>query len=347
MKFITTCTFLISLVLFSSVFISPEIFRYAGLLPFLIPVVLLVNILLLGLLALAWRRLALIPLLTLIIGYKFLIITFQLNPKPERREGLQVLTYNAHLFDYKRKTTGEIETNVFTWLKDHPAQVKVFQEFYQDQTSSARNALKILSESEEKDYFYHVVDGNERKRSYGMAIFSDYPIVNEGVVFDTRHSNGAIFADILVKKDTIRIYNVHLQSMAIPAESLDEYEKVKQVYRQTLGKLHRGSLARAEQLSILIEHLSNSPHRVILMGDLNEIPYSHAYFSLSQKLKNAFEVAGRGFGFTYNRVLFFLRIDHIFASPELSPVYFNTHREVDYSDHYPVTAAFTWDGMEL
>ncbi len=347
MKFITTCTFLISLVLFSSVFISPEIFRYAGLLPFLIPVVLLVNILLLGLLALAWRRLALIPLLTLIIGYKFLIITFQLNPKPERREGLQVLTYNAHLFDYKRKTTGEIETNVFTWLKDHPAQVKVFQEFYQDQTSSARNALKILSESEEKDYFYHVVDGNERKRSYGMAIFSDYPIVNEGVVFDTRHSNGAIFADILVKKDTIRIYNVHLQSMAIPAESLDEYEKVKQVYRQTLGKLHRGSLARAEQLSILIEHLSNSPHRVILMGDLNEIPYSHAYFSLSQKLKNAFEVAGRGFGFTYNRVLFFLRIDHIFASPELAPVYFNTHREVDYSDHYPVTAAFTWDGMEL
>lgn len=308
---------------------------------------LLVNIFLLAILGLSWKKLALIPFLALIIGYKFLAITFQFNPKQENESGLQVLTYNSHLFNYKRKNTGELETNVFAWLADHPAQVKVFQEFYQDQTSSSRNALKILSENGQKDYFYHVIDGDLRRRSYGMAIFSDYPIINKGVVFDTRHSNGAIFADIQVNNDTIRIYNVHLQSMAIAAESLDEYKKVKQVYRQTLGKLHQGSLARAEQLSILFEHLNNSPHRVILMGDLNEIPYSFAYFKLSQNLKNAFEVAGRGFGFTYNRVLFFLRIDHIFSSPELMPVYFNTYQEVDYSDHYPVSATFTWKEMKL
>ena len=347
MKFITSLTFLFSLALFASVYISPEVFQYAGLLPFLIPLALISNFFLFVLLALAWRKLALIPLLTLLIGYKFFLITFQFNARQEDESGLQVLTYNAHLFNYKGKTSEGFETNVFTWLKEHPAQVKVFQEFYQDQSSASRNALKILSENGKKDYFYHVVDGNERKRSFGMAIFSDYPIVNEGVVFDTRYSNGAIFADILVNKDTIRIYNVHLQSMAIPAESLDEYEKVKQVYRQTLGKLHRGSLARAQQLDILFEHLGESPHRVILMGDLNEIPYSFAYFRLSQKLKNAFEMAGRGFGFTYNRVLFFLRIDHIFSSPDLKPVYFDTHGEVDYSDHYPVTATFTWEGIEL
>lgn len=347
MKFITGLVFFISLLLFSSVFISPEVFPYAGLLPFFIPVILIVNLFLLAILLLAWRKLALLPLVTLVIGYKFLIITFQIHPKNEDAEGLKVLTYNAHGFFYKKETETDSDPNVFTWLADHPADIKVIQEFYQDYTSTSRNAIKIIGKNGEYEHSYHVVDGNEKKRSYGMVIFSKYPIVNEGVVFDNNRSNGTIFADIQVGGDTIRVYNTHLESMAIEAESLDNYEQAKLIYRQTLGKLHRGSLARAQQLSILFEHLSNSPHPVILLGDLNEIPYSYSYFKLGQKLTNAFERAGRGFEFTYNRVLFFLRIDHIFADPSLVPVHFNTHREVDYSDHYPVSATFTWDGFKL
>lgn len=347
MKIITGLVFFISLLLFSSVFISPEVFPYAGLLPFFIPPILIVNFFLLAILILALRKLAFLPLLTLLIGYKFLVITFQIHPRNEAAEGLKVLTYNAHGFFYKKETASDTDPNVFTWLADHPADIKVIQEFYQDYTSASRNAIKIIGNNGEYEHSYHIVDGNEKKRSFGMVIFSKYPIVNEGVVFDNNRSNGTIFADIQVGGDTIRVYNTHLESMAIQAESFDNYEQAKLVYRQTLGKLHRGSLARAQQLSILFEHLSNSPHPVILMGDLNEIPYSHSYFKLSQKLTNAFEKAGRGFEFTYNRVLFFLRIDHIFADPSLVPVHFNTHREVDYSDHYPVTATFTWNGFKL
>ena len=91
--------------------------------------------------------------------------------------------------------------------------------------------------------------------------------------------------------------------------------------------------------------MNNSPHPLILMGDLNEIPYSYTYFKLGENYENAFENAGRGFGFTYNRILFFLRIDHIFSSEKLKAVQFRTHREVDYSDHYPVSATFTWEGF--
>lgn len=347
MKFLSGLTFVITLFIFSSVFISPANFPYAGLLPFLIPVVLGFNIFLFLILALAWRKLAFLPLACLLLGYKFFLITFQINPKKEDSQGLKVLSYNTHGFFYRKEKSDELDLNVFPWLAEHPADVKVFQEFYQDYTSASRNAIKIFSKDGDYEYAIHVVDGNEKKRFMGMAIFSRYPIVNEGLVFDNQRSNGAMFADIRVGNDTLRIYNVHLESMAIQAEALENYDQAKQVYRQTLGKLHRGSLKRNEQLTILFEHLSNSPHPVILMGDLNEIPYSYAYFKLSQKLKNAFEVAGRGFGFTYNRVLFFLRIDHIFATPSLVPVQFNTHREVDYSDHYPVSATFTWDGMGL
>lgn len=346
MKLITLPVFLLTLTVYSSVFISPEVFRFAGLLPFFIPVLLIINAFLFAMLALAWRRLAFFPLAALILGYKFILITFQIHPRNEDAEGLRVMTYNTHSFFYRAKKSDALNSNVFTWLADHPADIKAFQEFYQDNTTSERNALKLLSKNGEYEYVYHIVDGSLQKRSQGIAIFSRFPIINNGVVFENQVTNGAIFADILVRGDTIRIYNTHLESMAIQTSSLNDYDRAKEVARQTLGKLHRGSLARAQQLSILSEHISNSPHPVILMGDLNEVPYSYVYFKLSEKLDNAFEKAGRGFEFTYNRVLFFLRIDHIFADPSLTPVHFNTHREVDYSDHYPVTATFTWPGMD-
>lgn len=346
MKFITGSIFIISLVLFSTVYVSPEYFRFVGLLPFLIPFAYLANIFLVGILGLSLRKLTLLPLIALFVGFKFVEVTFQLNPSNEEAEGLKVLTYNAHLFNYHATKDGKFDPNVFSWLQDHPADVKVFQEFYQDYSTSSRNGVKLLGKDKGYDHIFHLSPGNKRKKSSGLAIFSKYPIIHEGRVFGDNGSNGAIFADITVNHDTIRIYNTHLESMSIDSDKLENMEGVKRNYRQTLRKLNQGSLARSKQLALLTEHVKNSPHRVILLGDLNEIPYSYAYFKLSESLVNAFEKAGRGFGFTYNKVLFFLRIDHIFSDPSLKAIQFKTHREVDYSDHYPVSATFSWDGIE-
>ncbi|WP_339878980.1 endonuclease/exonuclease/phosphatase family protein [uncultured Algoriphagus sp.] len=346
MKVITWLIFAVTLLLFASVYISPEYYQYVGLLPFFIPVILILNLFLLVTLILSWRKLFLIPLIALLLGYKFLLATFQIHPKNEDADGLKVLTYNAHMFYGLRKSEGAQEANVLSWLQDQPADVKVFQEFYQDNTTPSRDAVKILGKESNYKVSYHITDGNPNKRSNGLAIFSKYPIINDGKVFNAQGTNGAIFADILVKSDTIRIYNAHLESMNIDSDGLENLDGVKENYRQTLGKLQRGSLARSKQLKVLIEHMNNSPHPLILLGDLNEIPYSYTYFKLGEKYQNAFENAGRGFGFTYNRILFFLRIDHIFSSEKLNAVQFKTHREVDYSDHYPISATFSWDGFE-
>ncbi|SIN81529.1 endonuclease/exonuclease/phosphatase family protein [Algoriphagus halophilus] len=341
MKYLSGIIFCLSLTLFLSVYVSPEYFPYVGLLPFFIPIIWLVNLFLFFIFLLSWKKWAWFHLAALLIGYKFALITLQLHPKNEDSQGLKVLSYNAHKFDFKRDAEGKIDQNVFTWLNEHPADIKVFQEFYQDYTSASRNAIKLLGKDNGFYSFYHPVDGNPEKRSIGLAIFSRYPIIHEGKVFDKNGTNGAIFADVLVDSDTIRIYNAHLESMRIDSDGLENLEGVKENYRQTLGKLHRGSLERSKQLAVLVEHLKNSPHPIILMGDLNEIPYSYTYFKLGENLDNAFEKAGRGFGFTYNKVLFFLRIDHIFSSPNLKAIEFKTHREVDYSDHYPISATFS------
>ncbi|MDF2159420.1 endonuclease/exonuclease/phosphatase family protein [Algoriphagus sp. CAU 1675] len=346
MKFITGIIFICSLLIFGSVYVAPEDFSYAGLLPFFIPVVWFCNFFLFGILVLAWRKTAILPLIILVLGYRFVLITVQFHPKNPNPEGLSVLTYNAHLFNYKSRVEGKFDPNVFTWLQDYPADVKVFQEFYQDNTTPSRNAIKLLGKDSGMEYSYGIIEGDARKRSYGLAIFSKYPIVHEGKVFDNNRTNGAIFADILYQGDTIRIYNCHLESMKIDAKALENLDGVRENYRQTLGKLNRGGVIRSQQLSVLEEHVRNSPHPIILMGDLNEVPYSNTYFRLSQNLVNAFESAGRGFGFTYNKVLFFLRIDHIFSSPSLKAVDFKTHREVDYSDHYPVSATFQFVSPE-
>ena len=340
MRVITIAIFLTSLFLFLSVQLPPEKFAYTGLLPLLIPFFLLINLLLLVILILAKRRLMVVPLAALVIGWKFISITFQLNPKQTDAEGISVLSYNTHLFNFREFVEQDQPNNSVQWVKDNPSDIKCLQEFLQDYTTPSHNAIKELSEGGAYEYAYHVVDGNPKKRFYGLAIFSKYPIINEGLVFDNKKNNGAMFVDIKVDTDTLRIYNTHLESMSIIASRLGNMEGIKKNYRSTLGKLKNGIQMRASQVKILSEHIQNCPYPVILAGDFNDVPYSYTYFTLKSFLLNAFEEAGRGFGFTYNKVLFFLRIDNIFYDERLTAKQFKTHREVDYSDHYPISAVF-------
>jgi endonuclease/exonuclease/phosphatase family metal-dependent hydrolase len=345
-RFITVLLFLFTLFLILSVSISPEFFSYIGLFSLLTFPFLMVNLIFFLILILSKRKLAILPLIVLIIGWDFIGITFQLPKKEvEEKSKLSVLSYNLHLFNYAKSEEDlkESRENLIRWLKEDDSDIKCFQEFYQDFTTPSRNALKILGKDAGYNYSYQLVNGNPKKISYGMVIFSKYPIIKEGRVFDTKRNNGVTFADIKVEKDTIRIYNAHLESMSIDSEALSNFDGIKEKYKITLGKLKRGQVIRASQLDVLADHMKNSPHVNILVGDFNDVPYSYTYFELKKQMKNAFEEIGSGFGFTYNKVLFFLRIDNIFFEEPLKATFFKTHREVDYSDHYPVSAHFTWE----
>lgn len=340
---ITILFFIISLVFFYSVYISPEYFPYVGLLTLTNPLLLLINLFIFLGLILAKRRLALLPLIAIIAGWKYIGLTFQFNLPTNPTEGLSVLSYNVHLLDYHRASPDAalMNQNLVKWIKENNSDIKCLQEFYQDFTTPSKNNLKLLAIEENYFYSYQVIEGTFSKRSYGLAILSKYPIVNEGKVFENKRNNGVIFADIKIDRDTIRIYNAHLESMSIDKDNLTNLEGIKENYRETLRKLKNGQVIRASQMSILKEHMGNSPYPTIIVGDFNDVPYSYTYFSLRKNLENAFEKAGRGFGFTYNRVLFFLRIDNIFYDPSFEILDFKTYREVDYSDHYPISATFS------
>ncbi len=341
MRFIIVAFFFVSVLLFFSVHVSPESWGYTGLFSLLIPVFVLLNLFLIVLLLFGRFRLIIFPVLALLIGWKFLSVSFQWNTPDTTTEGFSVLSYNVMLFNNNwGPNREELIINSVQWARDNPSDIKCFQEFYQDFTTPSKNALKILSKDGAYEHAFLPVDGNPKKRAFGIAIFSKFPIINSGKVFDNKKNNGAMFADIKIRQDTIRVYNTHLESMNIRAADLNNLEGIKSQYRSTIKKLKEGIQMRASQARILKDHIGNSPYPVILAGDFNDLPYSYTYFSFKEVLNNAFEEMGRGFGFTYNKVLFFLRIDNIFFDAPLKIQQFRTHREVDYSDHYPISAVF-------
>ena len=86
--------------------------------------------------------------------------------------------------------------------------------------------------------------------------------------------------------------------------------------------------------------IARSPYPVLLAGDLNDPPYSYTSDQLADELQNAWATVGLGPGFTYNGRLPGLRIDQQFAGPQWQVRGCRVHREINWSDHFPVEAVY-------
>lgn len=234
---------------------------------------------------------------------------------------------------------------MIAWVRENDADIKCFQEYYHSDSSEMFATLDILSEEGEYEYYFSSQNIHPENSKVGIVIFSRFPIVNSGeVLFKKGSLNRAAFADIAIAGDTIRFINVHLQSMNLtPHNPLTSktLSGTKKNLRTIYEKFEKGLLDRSFQAEIILEMIQQSPYKVILVGDLNQTPYSFVYNSFKELLDNAFEKAGNGFGFTYGgETLFFLRIDNQFFDPTLTAIDFQTYNEVDYSDHYPIEASY-------
>jgi endonuclease/exonuclease/phosphatase (EEP) superfamily protein YafD len=175
----------------------------------------------------------------------------------------------------------------------------------------------------------------DRDHNPGLGIFTKFDILNSGVVWeDTTTSNGTIFVDLLVRKDTLRVYNVHIGSMGLKMAQYKNPEYYGHKLKTLITKLRNGATNRSTQIDRLIEHTKTSPYPYLICGDFNEIPYSYNYLRLRKHFSNAFEKAGHGFGFSVNGSLFFLRIDHQFYGPRLKALNYEVDRTMRISDHF-------------
>jgi endonuclease/exonuclease/phosphatase family metal-dependent hydrolase len=177
---------------------------------------------------------------------------------------------------------------------------------------------------------------------FGDVIFTKYPIIEKGEIkFENNPFHKAIYTDIKIEKDTIRLYNMHLQSIHIIEDDLINSENLQSGFKLLTTNLKNGFVQRASQIRVLKQNLRECPYPIILCGDLNDLPYSYAYQQLDNELANSFTEAGNGFGFTFNGKLFFLRIDNQFFSEKLKIHSYETHREMKCSDHFPISATYS------
>ena len=120
-------------------------------------------------------------------------------------------------------------------------------------------------------------------------------------------------------------------------------DKIKGVQHETRGvlsALRNGFIDRNEEVRKVEECIRQSPYPVLVTGDHNDTPYSVVYERMRRTLPNSFEDAGHGFGFTYNRLPGFIRIDNQFHDPRLPVLDFKTLNDIDYSDHYPIAGTY-------
>lgn len=116
------------------------------------------------------------------------------------------------------------------------------------------------------------------------------------------------------------------------------FSNFKLIYK----KLKSGYEKREIQILEIVDIIEGSPHPVVLCADINALPYSDTYQLLKKNLNNSFEKKGIGFGFTYNLFPWYIRIDNQFFDDNLEINHFETEKKVTISDHYPITAGYSF-----
>jgi endonuclease/exonuclease/phosphatase family metal-dependent hydrolase len=339
-------------------FISPRIIWWLALFGLGYEIMLIINIIFVIYWLFQGNRKFLFSLVLIVVGLGklFGVIQFNGQSKAEtelREDGsLKLMTFNVRLFDlYNWFHNNETRADIFNFLKKESPDIICFQEFYAtDRKRPEFNNADTLHSILNAKYSQVEYTINLRKTDHwGIATFSKYPIVKkQSVHFAKKAGNIFIMTDIKIGKDTIRVFNTHLESVHFGWNSYKFIENLNNDDVQQdelagslmiLRQLKKAFVKRATQVELLHDSIEASPYPVIICGDFNDTPYSYTYSILADDLRDSFRESGRGIGKSYNGPFPSFRIDYIFHDAKIeSSAYRTIHEKL--SDHYPVSCMF-------
>ena len=307
-------------------FIKPSLFPYLSFMSLSVPILIIINLSFFIYWLVKLKKQFILSLFVLLIGYSQVLSFFKFSDNLERvsPDNISVMSYNVRLFNLYNWIDSDVENDIISFIGSQEPDVINMQEY----RSTERFSL-------DKYQFQHssLSDG---KTSYGLATFSKLPIVNKGIIKSDNLSTIAIFIDVKKYSDTLRFYNIHLQSFKLESELeiLDENnsDKILNIFDNTFK-------IQENQSNIISNHIENSPYKVVVSGDFNNTAYSYVYNLLKGDLVDSFDSAGSGFGSTYNFKYFPMRIDFILMDKTFRINDFKTFNQ-NLSDHFPIISTF-------
>jgi endonuclease/exonuclease/phosphatase family metal-dependent hydrolase len=308
---------------------------------------------------------SLLFIVILIAGWSHIIKIIPLRTSAEfalqkEKDVLRIMSWNVAQFDilnYKKDPA--IHDKMIDLINRYQPGIACFQEmvtgdsvidlnnsYYRKYSFYSIVDFEISLHFADEYYSYNWKENYLNSQHFGIIIFSKYPIINRHTITTYPNDYNSIFqyVDIVKGADTLRVFNIHLQSLKFTPVNLEyldnpsiESESDIQNSKNIIVKLKKGFLRRQSQADRIKEEIDKSPYPVIVCGDFNDVPNSYAYEKIGHGLQNAFEKKGAGLGRTFSGIASTLRIDNIFVAPEYQVNQFVTVSK-KLSDHFPIIA---------
>lgn len=296
-----------------------------------------------------WASLAILAL-SLPYQRKIFSINLLTTDIPKQASNIRLMSYNVRLFDLYNpnfKSARATRDSIFQYFKMENPDILCIQEYYEQGKPSTFNTIDSINTiMQNPEAHKKGIQIPRNRQTFGLATFSKLPIINRGHVQHKgaygNNENYCIYVDIVKNKDTIRIYNVHLQSIKLETnyntKSMKDkvVKKTKSGFKTAYRKLKKAFTIRAMQSEAVSKHIENSPYPSVVCGDFNDTPMSYTYHIFENKLIDAFRNTSIGFGSTYIGMLPAGRIDYIFHSNTLSSANFKIQEE-ELSDHRAIS----------
>ncbi|MDL2231156.1 endonuclease/exonuclease/phosphatase family protein [Porphyromonadaceae bacterium OttesenSCG-928-L07] len=317
-------------------YIDPNTFGLLSLLGLAYPYLLLANVVFLIYWIYRLKKKAFIVLGVLLLGIPLFLSYYGIN-SPEENDSshdFSMMSYNVRYFDkYNWSNDPQTFRQLIRYIDSFDGDFVCLQEF--PGVTSTRMIQDIVRGL--KSYPYSYIQE-------GMAVFSRLKLLNRGVIpFNEKYTSSCIYFDVKKGNDTLRVYNIHLESYKLDEEdrkfmreitsgNVDNITGSVKSLGQRMIKANRRRAKQAEQIE---KHIEHSPYKVVVCGDFNDTPLSFTYHVLKRNLKDSFIEQGHGLGNTYIGEFPSFRIDYILHSPEYQTISY-LRDNIVLSDHYPI-----------
>lgn len=304
------------------------------------PLLYAINLLFLFLWLTTWKKGALMPFLTFLLCLPPTLNFFPLHyfsTSNMLEPHITVMTYNTEGFGTDDNKDNSLTNPLLRYILDQDADIVLLQEVRRELLEKARKDWKIS-----KQYPHiGIVPGSNNE-----ACLSKFPIVRNEVIPFEESSNSCQYLELLIGRDTMAIFNCHLQSNKLNKEEISEYQRFIEhptdsvhlvVSKKVLKKLLESTSHRAAQAKLISDQAREVTAKyLIVAGDFNDTPLSYSHRMFNRFMKDTYAKSGAGMGITYHEHRLYFRIDHIFCSRNIIPLHTRVDRTQKDSDHYPV-----------